>query len=236
MAEATVAGADWVKGRWIVAEHPLAGPADARQVSWSLTDALSAALTPWTTVLGVDIPIGLPDQGVRAADQLARMRLGAARARVFLVPPREVIESPWTAGDPRLQALARRTGGRGVSAQALGLRRAILGVDHWLRSDAAAAARVAEVHPELSFQAMAGRSLASKRTAIGVAERVTVLAREWRIDPLAVLALAPPGVPIDDCLDALAACWTASRVAAGTHEVLGDGAVDRYGLRQQLHV
>ena len=121
-------------------------------------------------------------------------------------------------------------GGRGVSAQAYGLRRVVLAVDDALR--AGVGLDVVEVHPELSFQALAGRApgeaLPSKKTAAGRAARLAALAH-W---VPGAGADAPDG---DDALDALAAAWSAWRYANGAAEILG-GDADEHGLPMRIVV
>lgn len=68
---------------------------------------------------------------------------------------------------------------------------------------------------------------ANKRTAAGRAERLEALRHGWP-DIEAAAAPTPSGARADDVLDALAGAWTARRVVAGTHLVLG-GDVDSTG-------
>lgn len=99
--------------------------------------------------------------------------------------------------------------------------------------------RVVEIHPEVSFWALAGRQPMQYRKTWpeGYAERQTLLA-----DAFAMLIwpreeareLARPAAP-DDVLDAVVAAWTARRVAEGVAERLpGDPPVDRRGLRMEI--
>ena len=82
---------------------------------------------------------------------------------------------------------------------------------------------IREVHPELAFMAMSGRPLDSKKTAVGVAQRLRAL-ETWRTNIVEEIERAPHGVPMDDCLDALACLWSATRIAAGTAQVMPNGA------------
>jgi predicted RNase H-like nuclease len=45
------------------------------------------------TVLGIDIPIGLPESGPRLADALARQVLGSRASSVFSTPIRAALEA-----------------------------------------------------------------------------------------------------------------------------------------------
>lgn len=170
-------------------------------------------------LVGVDIPIGLPDQGVRDADLAARARLGGRRSTVFETPVRAALEAPdhATAG-----AANRAATGGGLSIQAYGLRHRVLEVDAWLRAEVAGdRPPVYEVHPELSFLQMAGHPLAdSKRTWAGAEHRRMLLVREG----LFVADLGPAGrrAHVDDVLDAAAAVWTAARILTGDATSLPD--------------
>lgn len=160
-------------------------------------------------VIGIDIPIGLADAGLRQADVLARKAAGARRASVFGTPVRAALAVP---GYQQASALNRRLAGRGISRQAFNLREKILQVDTWLPG---APGRVVEVHPELSFAAMAGAPLAdSKSTWPGAVRRWQLLAGQG-IRLAGGLGLAGRRVGVDDVLDAAAVAWTARRVAAG---------------------
>ena len=205
-----VLGVDGRRGRWCGA---LLTP--SALVFLDLADAadvLAAADALGAVAVGVDTPIGLPARDHRPVDLVARRVLseGGAASRAFPAPPQAVLDAPTHA---EAVQVSRALSGRGVSAQAWHLRRAI--------ADGAAMARdprVVEVHPELSFRAMAGRVLVSKKTPAGRAERLAALAR------------ALPGVDLhgiphhDDAPDAAAAAWSARRWAVGAAAVLGGSA------------
>ncbi|NAZ83817.1 DUF429 domain-containing protein, partial [Kineococcus sp. R8] len=177
--------------------------------------------------VGLDVPIGLPTGAWREADLLAKRRLGRASARVFLVPPRSVLACPD-------YATARRTcrevlGGKGLSAQTWGIRRPVLALDAALARDPWVRAHAVETHPELSFAALAGEVLPSKRTEAGRSARTRAL-QGWL--PELAAADVPAG---DDHLDAAACAYSALRWAAGVAEVLG-GEPDATGLPQRIVV
>lgn len=174
--------------------------------------------------VGIDIPIGLADAGWRSVDAEARAALGAARSRVFMTPPRQVLALGLTAPNDTVQELSRRLTGQGTSRQALALAERIFDVDAVLTQEPHL--RVIEVHPELSFAELAGGVLPSKKTATGVAQRLAAL-RGWRDDIDDALQQAPADVPIDDALDALAAVWSAARWRDGTARTLPEGATGR---------
>jgi predicted RNase H-like nuclease len=110
------------------------------------------------TAIGIDIPIGLSNTGLRQADLLARGLIGPRRSSVFTTPVRAALEA---ADHATAVALNRQATGQGVSIQAYGLRAKILQVDAWLSRTGR---RVAEVHPEVCFARMAGRPLQDNKT------------------------------------------------------------------------
>ena len=177
------------------------------------------ALVAWpeAAVLAIDIPIGLPDEAApypRKADVLAAAFLGARRSSVFRMPPLDVLRAPTYAD---AAALMRRTQAIGLSRQSYGLRRKVLQVDDLARRDP----RVHEVHPEVSFRAMAGEAaLDSKKTPSGLRQRRQLLAREGIRIPV-MLPNVRTAAP-DDVLDAAAAAWSAKRIASGLARSLPD--------------
>jgi predicted RNase H-like nuclease len=89
-----------------------------------------------------------------------------------------------------------------------------------------------EVHPELSFRRLDPRVVEPKRTARGAGQRIRALTGPYEVGDLAEL---PPGVPLADALDALAAAWSADRHRTGAAAVLG-GDRDATGLRMEIRV
>jgi predicted RNase H-like nuclease len=89
--------------------------------------------------------------------------------------------------------------------------------------------RLLEVHPELSFRALAG-PLGSKKTAAGRAARLAAL-RTWTTIDLP--SPRPGRATADDCLDALVCAWTAQRWLRGEADVLG-GEVDACGQLMRI--
>ena len=160
-------------------------------------------------VIGVDMPIGYPFSPARprAADVAARAMLGRRASSVFAVPPRAVLTAPdWATANDRSRA---RTG-RGLSQQSFAIAGKILEVERVAALDE----RVHEVHPEVSFQALAGHPLAaSKRQWNGQTERRALLAGVGIRIPDALDEVGTAAA--DDILDAAVAAWSAGRIAAG---------------------
>jgi predicted RNase H-like nuclease len=85
---------------------------------------------------------------------------------------------------------------------------------------------------------MAGEVLPSKKSARGVARRLSSLAQAMTdVDVVAALETCPDDVPIDDSLDALATLWTARRHADGRSEgILTSPEIDARGTAMQMTV
>lgn len=225
--KAVVLGVDRQAGAWVGAVLPRGGRGPVRLVSASDLATLVArarSLGP-VALVGVDIPVGLPDTGVRQADVLVRRRLGPRASSVFATPVRDALAAP-TYAEAREVSIAR-TGGRSLSAQSYALRAAILDVDGYVRRQDVDAAdhdaadhdahvprsRVVEVHPELCFAVMAGAPLSTRKTTSeGIRERLGLLLAQGIHLP-ADVQLDRRGV--DDVLDAAAVAWTAARVVEG---------------------
>lgn len=234
MREPIVAGVDGSAGAWVVA---IAGTVASPALHWcaDMGAVLGLAGAYDVTVIGVDMPIGLPVAEPRSSDAAARAMLGARRSSLFPTPRRAVLDA---VDYPDALERSRAASGRGLSKQAWNLVPSIRQA-----REAAATVRAVggpaliEVHPETSFAVMAGAVLAPKRMPAGIAQRVALLARAFpdldvvslAADPVALVQrpTAPkasrPRIAGDDVTDALAAAWSALRYAAGTARVLGEG-------------
>jgi predicted RNase H-like nuclease len=193
-----VAGVDGTKGGWVAVvldDGRFVRDVAIRGIESDFAELGDAA------VIAIDVPIGF---GPRLADAAARAYLVGAASTVFSTPSRKVLEVPFGPG-------------LGVSAQAHALGNRILHVT----GHAARDARIYEVHPEASFRAMnAEQRLAfRKKSAGGALERIALL-RTHAIDLTQLREIAR--FPLDDVLDAAAAAWSATRIAAGTARTLPD--------------
>ncbi len=161
-------------------------------------------------VIAVDIPMGTGGTYPRPADVAARKFVGQRRSSVFPTPPRPVLEAP---DYEAAKQTAREQFGIGVTKQAYSLAPRILEVDEVAQSDP----RIIEVHPEVSFAAMAGDQLQFPKTSWnGLRFREELLEHHGIQLPnnLGDAGVARP----DDVVDAAAAAWTAHRYAAGSAE------------------
>jgi acyl-CoA thioesterase len=208
-----VTGIDGYPRGWVAVDLAAEGTATARA-----SRLLGELVDPGAAVVAVDIPIGIPAQGRREADQAAQRFVGARRSTVFFTPPRPVLEAQ-TYEEARRVAVA--TTGKSISSQAYALRARILEADPLARADA----RIVEVHPEVSFCELAGGPLrSSKHTTEGLRERRALLEGAGL-----VLPVRPRGVPEADLLDAAVAAWSAARYARGEAQPLPAGYPERIG-------
>ncbi|GAA1860571.1 DUF429 domain-containing protein [Pseudonocardia ailaonensis] len=201
-----IAGVDGVPGGWVVVRVP--------SLRWAVVGSPAEVLAAaeGCAAVGVDIPLAVPVTGSRSCDALCAARLGRARSSVFPAPPRAVLLA---GSHPEAVALSRELTGRGISIQAWNIRRQILS---WLAVPVPD--HVVEVHPELAFRGLAPSvGFAGKKTARGAGQRIAALSGWVPLDR--ALADLPAGARLDDCLDALAATWSAARFASGTAEILG---------------
>ena len=212
-----VLGVDGAPGGWVGAL------VDGPRVSFLMLPDAAAALAVQAAVVAVDMPIGLPERGRRACDLAAKRLLGRDHPRVFLAPPRDVLDAKDYAEAGRLHR--QLADGMGLSVQTWHLVPKIREVDA-----VADDPRLVEVHPELSFALLAGEVLPPKRSAEGRAGRVDAL-RRWLPD-LGAGVSVPRGT---DALDALAAAWSAQRWLEGVAQVVPDEpALDARGRPMRI--
>jgi len=217
-----VLGVDGWRGRWVGALL------DGRTVTLlALPDVAAVLAVPDVDVVGIDMPIGLSEDGPRSCDVLARKRLGRAGSSVFPAPLRPVLGTPDYA---TACAVARAASGTALSVQTWNLVPSIRALDDGLGDPPSA--HVHEVHPELAFRSLDERVQDPKATARGLAQRVRALLPV--MDVLAALADGPRGVPAVDALDACAAAKSAQRIAAGTAETVGDDVRDSRGRPMRI--
>jgi predicted RNase H-like nuclease len=207
-----VLGVDACKAGWV--GIALEGSAITAHVAPTIADLVDQVEAGGRLdAIGIDIPIGLADHGLRRCDLLARDAAGPRRSSVFVTPVRAALARPdFTSA----VALNRERTGVGFSIQAYGLKAKILDVDSFVRGSTH---DVVEVHPELSFAAIAGVPIGdAKTTWAGLHRRRALLIAEGVDidgDLGGTLDTAGRRTGIDDLLDAAAVAWTARRVARG---------------------
>ncbi len=217
-----VLGVDGWRRAWVAARL------EGRSLTLSvLPDAAAVLAVRDVEAIGIDMPIGLSDDGARACDVEARRRLPGAASSVFPSPARPVLRTA-TYDEARSASLA--ASGRSLSVQTFALVPAIRSLDDALGDPPDP--RVHEVHPELSFRALDRRVTDRKASGSGLAQRIRAL--EEVMDVLDALAQDRAGLPVVDALDACAAAWSAQRIADGTAESVGDGARDARGRPMRI--
>ena len=213
---APVLGVDGCRAGWVGAVLEPGAPRPRVVVAPTIAELVSMVRESLgILVVGIDIPIGLPDKTIRQADGLARKAVPGKSSSVFSTLTRAAY-----AADSRLAADAvnRDLVGQGVGAQAFALRDKVVEVDAWLRTRPTVT--VLEVHPEVSFACMAGAPiLASKKTEEGRTERLAALAAGGIPRPS---VLEGQGYAADDVIDACAVAWTAARHTLGLARPLPD--------------
>lgn len=225
-----VAGVDGCRGGWVVARTGADGAAPVHvEVVPSLDDVVRAVSDGRLVAVGIDMPLGLPDDGVRAADRAARALLGPRRSSLFPTPSRAVLDATDHAD---ANERSRAASGKGLSIQAFHLLPKMRELDALVTP--ALQPAIAEVHPETSFAVLRGSPCTHpKRTPEGRAERLAALTPWFEaVSFAAAVAWRGRAAAPDDVLDALAAAWTARRLARGEALVLGDpDARDTRGMR-----
>ncbi len=199
--------------------------------------ATFAAILQWypTAIVGVDMPIGLPDRGARRCDVEARAFLRPYRQHsVFPAPVRGVLTAETHAEATRRSHAIHQ---RGMSIQAFNILRKVREVDAAL-APPDDRCRVFEVHPEVSF-ARLNSDLPmrhSKKTVTGRADRMALLHTAFPDAADRLLTnRARARVLVDDVLDALVVLWSASRIERGLAVSLPDSRdVDSEGQRMAI--
>jgi predicted RNase H-like nuclease len=181
------------------------------------------AAHPAPAILGVDVPIGLAGDAGREADRAARAVLAGRGSSVFAAPVRATLTA---ATYVEACALSQAACGRKLSRQTWALVARIRELD-----DHRADERIFEVHPEVSFQKLAGGPLRdSKKSWGGHAARRRALERAGIALPD---DLGPTSAVVaDDVLDAAAAAWTARRIAKREAEPLPKDVHEHDGGRR----
>jgi predicted RNase H-like nuclease len=193
-------------------------------------------LKPKPSVLAVDMPIGLPKSAKRSCDDLAKQRLGTRHMCVFYAPTRRALVAP-------SRIAAGLILSRGVSPFEWELYSKINNLDHYLTTEHQS--WVFEVHPELCFCGMNANVplLVPKKTPEGLRIRGELLDREFPslrsrvLEALDKANYARKLFAIDDVHDAIAALWSARRIAENKATTLPETSErDTKGLRMAIWV
>lgn len=213
-----IAGIDGCRAGWlVVCETPLPGPWNAFvapnfESAWRHLREFDA--------VGVDMPVGIPDHGARACESLARRLLSPRRtASVFSSPIRPILSiNDYGKACETRHAIE----GKRMSKQSFFIMEKIAEIDAVIRSRSDFAAKLYEVHPEVSFAALGGGEpmLHSKRDPAGFDERFEHLTDVFPATAIEDVLDAFPRTDVapDDVLDAFAVLWSTKRIALSTAE------------------
>ena len=178
---------------------------------------------------GIDIPIGMTDDGERACDRLARDKLRPHTSRVFTGARRWIWQDFSDPDEANKECEPR--GQKRISRQLWHLGPKIMQVDVFLRAHRSL--NVREVHPELVFLRLnSNKPLPSKKSEEGDSLRRTLLKRNGfrDIDQWLSRTRIGSGAKRDDVLDACAVA-IAAREPAGS---VGSPSPDAHGLPMQI--
>jgi threonine dehydratase len=217
-----VAGVDGCPAGWIAvlmrlddrnAHHVRTAP--------NLAEIVDAPERP--AIIGVDMPIGLPewtDGSGRLPERLVRSLLGERQSSVFAIPSRRAVHTE-SYGDACTIAASTSDPPRKVSRQGFNIFPKIREIDALLRARPDLILKIYEVHPEVAFWAMNGEKALSEPKKVkgrpyepGLALRRDLLRAAGLPDYL-IEAPPPRGAAADDLLDALAGLTVALDIARG---------------------
>jgi predicted RNase H-like nuclease len=221
----SVVGLDGFSKGWVAIR--LAG--DVQEISFH-PDVSEALARPFDCA-GIDIPIGMSDNGERECDVLARTKLRPHASRAFS-GARRWLWQEFVRPDEANRECERR-GQKKVSRQLWHLGAKIMEVDGFVRANRALDIR--EVHPELVFLRLNdGVPLPSKKSEEGDGLRRALLKQSGlhRVDHWLDKARIGTGAKRDDVLDACAVAIAASEPAGSAPH--GTPPIDEQGLSMQI--
>ena len=204
-----IAGIDGCRSGWLIVEAGSdLSKAELRFApNWNSVNRVAK-------IVAVDMPIGIPQRGVRQCEVEARKLLSPYAARVFKSLSRGALrfaQSEWNTANQWSKA----RGFGGISKQIWNIRPKIKEID---RSIAPAdQARIYEAHPELAFARLnGGTPLDSKHTPEGLNARKRLLLRAGFTNLDSWLQnLRGNGAKADDLFDACALTLTARNILRG---------------------
>lgn len=219
LSERPVAGVDGCRHGWVAVSRMHRSGEPTAAVFSSFEELVTGL--PDTTMIAVDMPIGLPDrigQGGRGPERLIRPLLGQRQSSVFSIPARSAVYAS-DYGQACCLALETSDPPRKVSKQAFFLFEKIRQIDQMLISDPSLRRRIIEVHPELAFWRLNDghamglpKKVKGRVSPSGIAER-TALLQNCGFAASFLQQMLPRGVGRDDLIDAAAVMLIAQRHA-----------------------
>ncbi len=237
-------GIDACPGGWACVVH-----GDDGTLSVAFLESLDRMIDAHSdSIVGIDIPVGLPDQmtgiepGIRQCDKEARKLLGFPRSTsIFSAPVRPLLdidEKDIVKAHHEASALTMNISNRKVTRQTMNILPRIREVDALLQRSKSLNDRIFEVHPELIFMEMNGEPIEeSKRAIKGRDRRMGCLHDVFGLDVVesTIAMIEGTSIKLDDLMDALACCWCAGRIARGIHcQVPAEPEFDSTGLQMTI--
>lgn len=191
---------------------------------------IAEALSDKFDCAGIDIPIGMTEDGERACDLLAREKLRPHSSRAFTGARRWLWQQFSDPDEANREALRR--GEMRVSRQLWHLGRKVMEVDAFVRAHPLIDLR--EVHPELVFLRLNGKPLPAKKSEEGDALRRRLLKRQGfrDIDRWLDERRIGTGAKRDDVLDACAVAIAARDPKGSLPD--GEPLLDEYQLPMRI--
>jgi predicted RNase H-like nuclease len=175
-----------------------------------------------SSLILIDIPIGLPHWRSRLCDVEARKLLGKRGSSIFPAPSREAINQP---DYERACKVNQKILGKKLSIQTWNISPKIKQIDILLSKEQLTQHIIRESHPEICFWALAGGKVMvhNKKTEQGIVERLKVLKNINRsseeIYHKAIQTFKRKDLAKDDVLDALALAITAASPSNTLHSI-----------------
>ncbi len=175
-----------------------------------------------SSLILIDIPIGLPHWRKRLCDAEARRILGKRGSSVFPAPSREAINQ---SDYDRACAMNEKILGKKLSKQSWNISNKIRQVDLLIDRDYLTKSVIRESHPEICFWALAGGNVMihNKKTKQGAEERIGLLKNlkpfTEEIYHNALGSARREDLAKDDILDAIALAITAGSPSQTLHTI-----------------
>ena len=224
-----IAGVDGIKGGWLAVVQ--SNPVEIKLLE-RFEDVF--AEFPGLEMVGVDMIIGLPDNGnKRDCDEQAKQLLGPRKSSVFPAPIRRLLDC---SSYNEAKNLSKCLAGKMISKQTFYLLPKIKELDLVVREYGQE--RIKEVHPEVSFRAMnSGLAMTHhKKRREGKDERRKVLAHHLGEKFVREAECQTKSKYTDDLYDAMAALWSAQRLVEGRAcTIPKTPTLDATGLRMEMN-
>ncbi|MGD9487539.1 MAG: DUF429 domain-containing protein [Calditrichaceae bacterium] len=189
-----------------------------------------------SSMILIDIPIGLPSSRARECDILARKILKSRPSSIFPAPCRDAV---YAANYRDASLINQKTLGKKLSVQTWNIIPKIRQTDILLSSQGQARIKIHESHPEICFQSLNGQPLKnSKKTIHGVNKRLQILNNIQlslpKIYNTALSRFKRSDVARDDILDALILAVTAASPPEMIKSIPEHPDKDAYGFPMEI--